>query len=314
MPIRSYININIILPASLCFILTLLLIPLCMKIAGAIGAIDYPNEIKIHSNPVPRLGGAAIFFSFIFTYTIFPYLTHDIYSMSKTLILSSIIGIFLIGLLDDIKNIKASIKLMFQILNTLLAVIGIYLLYSTTNTIFFIIIFIFILGYINAFNLIDGIDGLASGLAIFIGIGLFVISFISKQKFTMFGSSFLIATSIAFLIFNKNPAKIFLGDCGSTFLGLLIGLMTSLIWLSSRNKFVFIPLTIIISIPIFDSFSTVIRRLKSRKSILMGDRNHSYDLIIKNGVTIKSTILLFYSISFFLSCIGIVLYILIEFR
>ena len=296
-----------------CFLLTIILIPLSMKVATFIGALDYPSDIKIHSNPTPRFGGMAIFTSIFIIAILFPSISNHIHINSKILISSSLAGIFLLGVVDDIKHLNANVKLIFQLINVLIAVIGLFILQNSIPIVYFFIIFVFILSYINAFNLIDGMDGLASGVAIFISLGLLTISLISKQQFTIFSASLIIGASLGFLIFNFNPAKIFLGDCGSTFLGFSLGLIISIIWLYSSHKLVFLPLLIIAGIPIIDTSSVVVRRLINRKSLFVGDRNHLYDLIMQRGFTNKQTLLIIYTTGLFLSIIGIILYIVIEF-
>lgn len=295
-----------------CFLLTIILVPLSMKVGTFIGALDYPGEIKIHSTPTPRFGGMAIFSSIFLTSFIFPSIVNHLNIETKLLIILSVSGIFLLGVLDDVKNLNANFKLILQMINVVLAVVGLFTLQNSFSIVYFFIIFIFILGYTNSFNLIDGMDGLASGIAVFISLGLIAISLLAKQQVTLFGASLIICASLGFLIFNLNPAKTFLGDCGSTLLGFSLGIIISIIWLNSTNKFVFLPLLMIAGIPIIDTSSIIIRRLINRKSLFVGDRNHLYDLIMQKGYNIKQTLLFIYSVGLFLTIIGIILYILVE--
>ena len=305
---------QIITPGLSCFILTIILVHISIKLAPFIGALDYPGALKIHSDPTPRVGGMAIFLSVFFISLLFSSAISNIHNVAKVLISLSVIGIFLLGVIDDIKNLNANVKVIFQILNVLLAAIGLFTLYNSSPIVFYLIIFFFMLGYTNAFNLIDGMDGLASGLAIFIAIGLLIISLVSSQQFTVLGTTLIIGASLGFLFFNLNPAKIFLGDSGSTFLGFSLGILISMIWLDSDNKLVFFPLLIIAGIPLFDTCLTIIRRLIKGQSLFTGDRNHLYDLMLQKGFTVKQTLLFLYILSFFLSASGTMLYILIEFK
>jgi len=314
-------NVNLLYPCILpglgCFLITVLLVPLSIKVAPYIGALDQPGRIKIHTKPIPRFGGGAIFLSFFLIYLIFPSVINQLHISVKIMISFSMLGTFLVGILDDILDLNPYIKLMIQIFTISIAVIGLFMLYNSVQLIYFIIIFFFILGYTNAFNLIDGMDGLASGIAIFVGLSLFAISFFMKtgsgpQEITILSATLIMGTSLGFLIFNLNPAKIFLGDCGSTFLGFLIALIISLVWLNSSNKFVLFPLLIIAGIPIFDTLSAIWRRIKLQKPIFQGDRSHLYDRLLQNGYSVKQTLIIFYSISLLLSISGIYLFFLIE--
>lgn len=296
-----------------CFLLTILLVPLSMKLASLLGAMDNPGKIKIHFNAIPRFGGMAIFLSIFIFSLLFPSMTNHISNGTKLMISLSVGGIFLLGVLDDIKNLKPKLKLLFQILSIIFAVLGLFISYSSLSIVYFIFIFIFILGYTNAFNLIDGMDGLASGIAIFISLSLLIISLLSEQQFIIWSASLIMGASLGFLVFNYNPAKIFLGDCGSTFLGVSLAIILSIMWLNSANKFVLLPLLIIAGIPIFDTLFAILRRLLHRKPIFDGDRSHLYDIIMQKGFTIKQTVSIFYAFAFVLSLGGIVLFIVIEF-
>ena len=182
-----------------------------------------------------------------------------------------------------------------------------------SNIVYYFLIFLFILGYTNAFNLIDGLEGLATGIAIITFFGLFVISIFIKLNLTIIMSLLMITSLLGFLIFNFKPAKIFLGDCGSTLIGFIIGTTTSIIWLHSTNKSSLIPLLVVAGLPILDTTSAIIRRIKQKKSILTGDRNHLYDIMLQRGFSFKQTILVFYFSTLILSTVGVISYIIIEF-
>ena len=296
-----------------CYFLTILFVPLSIKIAPLLGAMDNPAIKKIHSKPIPRLGGMAIFLSIFIIFLLFPSIVSQLHNRTKLLIGISVLSIFLLGVLDDIKDLTPKIKLFFQILIIFLAVLGLFITYNPINFIYFIIIFLFILIYTNAFNLIDGMDGLASGVATFTALSLLTISLLSNQQFAIWSACLILSASLGFIIFNHNPAKVFLGDCGSTFLGFSLSLIVTIIWLNSSNKFVLLPLLVITGIPIFDTLFAVSRRLKYNSSILEGDRNHFYDFIMQKGFSVKQTVIIIYSITLLISLSGIVLFIFIEF-
>jgi len=303
---------QIITSGMAAFLLTVVLIPISMKLAHAIGAIDYPGKIKIHSQPIPRFGGLAIFTSVVIISLLSFTLFRETQISANVFIPASLIGIFLLGFFDDVKNIPARIKLLFQMINVLLAVIGVNSLFDPVAIMYVAFSYFFMLTFVNAFNFIDGLDGLASGLAIIIASGLLIISLVFEQQFTAFGLVLVVGASFGFLIFNMNPARIFLGDCGSTFLGFLLSLMIVHIWLSAASKFTILPLLLIAGVPLVDITNVITRRLLQHKSIFQGDRNHLYDLLLKKGYSLKQTLLIVYTVEFILMMVGIFLYILIE--
>ena len=311
MPSLFYIFIIIVLLLS--FVTTLILIKLLVLSAHKLRLIDYPDNRKMHDKEVPLVGGAAIFLVFTFFMIIwfgFPIFIKEIYLVLSTCI------IFMVGIYDDIKGLSAYKKMLFQFLASLLLIYGLnlnhYILFSFLN--YYINIFIlicFIMGITNSINLIDGIDGLAGGLSIIISITfiIFNIMFLGYISSMNYIPALLVGSLLAFVIYNKYPAKIFLGDSGSLFLGCVFTII-SLVCVKniSASSSIIIPF-IIIGIPAFDVLFVMQERFfNPLKSSLLGrilamfvpDDRHIHYLFIKNGYSKKYTVIIlcFFNILF----------------
>ena len=287
-----------------------LFIPFVKRIAKHIGAIDIPNERKVHSKPMPRLGGLGIYSGFLLGYMIFG---------EHTPIMNSIlIGSFVIiiaGFIDDIKPLKASHKFVGQIIAALIVVIygglllkdvsffGIYIDFKLLS---YPITVLFILGCINCLNLIDGLDGLAGGISAIFFLTIGIIAFLQGRvglsvvlTFIMFGSTF------GFLIHNFNPAKIFMGDSGSMFLGFIIAVITLLGFKSILTSAIIIPLCILI-VPILDTLCAIIRRKLKGESIGTPDKSHFHHQLLRKNYSVRVTVLIIYFITILFSTASII--------
>ena len=296
-----------------CFVLTAVLIPICIKVAASGRMLDYPGRLKVHKHPIPRVGGIAIFLSSLLVSLLTCSLPSHISLPSRVLIGLGLFGIFVLGLVDDGVRLSAKIKFRFQFLCSLLAVLGLYATHKSTPFIYFFPLVVFFIGLTNAFNLLDGIDGLAAGVAVFISLGLLVAAILVNNQPTYYFLWLIIGSSLGFLLFNHSPARVFLGDCGSTLLGFSLALLMCTVWLHATNALSFLPLLVIAGVPIIDTSCVIIRRLLKRKPIFAGDRSHSYDMIMQRGFSLGQTVLLFYASGLFLSVSGIVLFVLVEF-
>ena len=245
------------------FLFSLCITPVIKMIAKHVGAMDIPNERKVHKVPMPRLGGLSIFFGFLLGYMLFG---DQSIVMNSVLIASFVV--ILIGVFDDIKPLRASIKFIGQLVAACIIVFygniilrdvsafGIYIdfgYFSIPFTIFFI------LGCINCMNLIDGLDGLAAGISsiYFATVGIIAIM---QGKF---GLDFLLTfimlgSTLGFLVHNFNPATIFMGDSGSMFLGLIISVIALLGFKNVTMTSLIIPL-LLLAIPILDTIFAIIR-------------------------------------------------------
>ncbi len=300
---------NILLIVFVTFVSSIIFVGLAKKIAEYIGAIDVPNKRSAHTKPTPLLGGIGIFLSFLLGYMLF--------GRESTLMLSVLMSSFLIlllGVFDDIKPIKARYKI---IVHFLVAVIVVFYggLELTNFDIFgyvfnfgqlspFITILI-IMGIINAINLIDGLDGLCAGISsiYFLTIGIIAVILNKLGGLDITLSFIMLGSTLGFLVYNFPPAKIFMGDTGSTFLGLMISVIMLLGFKTVTLTSLVVPLVLLI-LPITDTLFAIIRRAIHKKNIGEPDKEHIHHQLLKKLST-RKTIITIYIINIIFSIITI---------
>lgn len=302
------VNIFYIILAT--FISSLIYVPICKRIANHIGAIDEPNERKVHKKPMPRLGGLAIYASFITGYMLFGNIT--------TQMISILIGGFIIiltGIMDDIKPLRARTKFLAQILAACIVVfygkiylteasmLGIYMNFGNWGT---LVSLFLIVGAINAINLIDGLDGLAAGTCSIYFITMAIIG-LTKNVYgglDVILCTIMIGSTLGFLIYNFNPASIFMGDTGSMFLGYMIAII-SLLGFKTMTFTSFVIPILIMFIPIMDTALAILRRLIKRESIGTPDKEHFHHQLLSRTSSVKKTVLLIYFVNICFSSVSI---------
>lgn len=283
------------------FMLSLLGTPLVKKIAIRVKAIDKPEERKVHQIAMPRLGGLAICVSFWLIVVLTQELTREIYGL-----LGGGLIICLVGIWDDLYGISAKKKLAVQIIAaSFAAYMGIqvdFLTHPFDNVISlhylsYPVTVLWIIGITNAINLIDGLDGLAAGVSAIAALTLGVVSMLEG-----FGSigilAFILSASIfGFLKYNFHPAKIFMGDTGSLFLGFNLSAIAILgLTKSATIISVFLPV-IILGIPIIDTMLAIFRRYNNGKPIFSPDKEHLHHRLLALGLTHRKTVLIIYGVS-----------------
>lgn len=301
---------SIILMVFIPFVFVALIIPIVKKIAEHIGAMDVPNERKVHKEPMPRLGGLGIYAGFLLGYMIFGEQTP---TMNAILIGSFIL--LITGIIDDIKPLKASHKLVGQIIAALIVVIygnlllrdaSFFGLYIDFGMFTYPITILFILGCINCLNLIDGLDGLAGGISsiFFLTIGI-IAYFQGRIGLSVVLTFIMLGSTLGFLVHNFNPAKIFMGDSGSMFLGFIISVITLLGFKTIITSSIIIPLFILI-VPILDTICAIIRRKLKGESIGTPDKSHFHHQLLRRNYSVKTTVLIIYLITALFSSASIV--------
>lgn len=278
--------------------------PLTIKLAYKIGAIDVPKDNRrVHKVPIPRLGGISIAFSFFITTLLFNTLNKELIVLFFTLFI-----ILIMGVIDDIKELNAKFKFLIQIIAaTIVAVFSIRIEYLANPILpmhyFFLrymsipITVFWIVGITNTVNLIDGLDGLAAGISAISSTTLAIILFKNGDYFHTMILISLIGSILGFLPFNFNPAKIFMGDTGSLFLGFTLAVISMTATIKSAATLaVFIPI-LTLGIPIFDTTFAIIRRAKNRQPIMQADKGHLHHRLLNNGLTQKQTVLTLYMMS-----------------
>ncbi len=292
------------------FLFVTFLIPFIKRVAEHIGAMDIPNARKVHKKPMPRLGGLGIYLGFLLGYMMFG---------SPSAIMNSVlIGSFIIvmtGVLDDIKPLKASVKFFGQLAAACIIVFYGQLYMQQISAFGFTVDFgilakpvsiFFILGCINCINLIDGLDGLASGISAIYFLTIGIIAAIQGKfgldcvlAFVMLGST------LGFLVHNFYPAKIFMGDSGSMFLGFIIAVIALLGFKNVTMTSLIIPL-LILAIPILDTLFAIIRRLLKGESISTPDKFHIHHQFLNRNFSQRTTVLVIYVIDILFAFASIV--------
>jgi UDP-GlcNAc:undecaprenyl-phosphate GlcNAc-1-phosphate transferase len=272
------------------FFTVLLLAPFVGKLAYLLGAIDRPDPRKVHAAPTPRLGGVAIFCALVFT------MTRN--WMTPRPIMGIILGatiIFLLGVAEDCRGLSAKTRLFWQIVAALVAASSGPLISfpASLPLVRYALTVLWVVGIINAFNFLDGIDGLASGLGIICSVFMLGIAWHTGQKELAFVLAALTGACIGFLHFNWHPAEQFLGDSGSTLIGFLLAEFAIMENWSTES--LASPL-LILGIPIFDIIYITISRIRRgvvrnvRQWLDHVDRDHFHHRLMNFGMTVEESV------------------------
>ncbi|MDX9873155.1 MAG: MraY family glycosyltransferase [Clostridia bacterium] len=286
------------------FLMTLVGTPVIRKIAIKLRAFDQPDERKVHQHTMPRLGGLAICLAFWLVVIATQELTREIYGL-----LGGGLIICLVGMWDDLFGISAKKKLAVQIIAAAFtAYMGVRVDFLThpfqdvvsLSYLSYPVTILWIIGITNAVNLIDGLDGLAAGVSAIAAITLGVVSVLEGFGSVGFLAFILAAAILGFLKHNFYPAKIFMGDTGSLFLGFnlaaiaIMGLTKSATVIS-----LFLPV-VILGIPIIDTMLAIFRRFNNGRPIFSPDKEHLHHRLLALGLTHQKTVLIIYGVSFVL--------------
>ena len=295
---------------TLSLVLSLSLTPLVSKLAVRMGAVDHPNERKIHVKVMPRIGGLAIIIAFTIGLLVLQPKTEFIWS-----ILAGSFVITITGMVDDLYSVRPIVKFGGQMIAALLVVSDGLLIdkitvpfYGTLEMDFLsiIITLFWIVGVTNAINLIDGLDGLAAGVSSIGLASLAIIGAIDGRIIIVQFSTLLIGACLGFLYHNFYPAKIYMGDTGALFLGYWISIISMLGLFKNVAIFSFILPIFIIAIPIFDTLFAIVRRLISKQSIGQADRKHIHHRLIAMGYSHRKSVLIIYLLSSVFALLAIV--------
>ena len=310
------------------------MIPLLIRLAKKFDIIDYPNHRKIHTTPTPLLGGIAIWGAFTIALAthvslaafLKDFITNgtlfssqlQFYANNTTCITNQVFAVLgggliiaIVGIVDDIRGLSIWIRLLTETAVAFLMVwmgfkLDIFLPEITT----WIITILWIVGITNAFNLLDGADGLASGVGIISSLILAGIMFFGNQPLIALLLLTLAAAIGGFLRYNLPPAKIFMGSAGSMFIGYILSITTILATFTIDNactNYVIVLPVVILSMPLYDTFSVIFLRSIKKVSLTKGDMNHLVHRLMRARYSQRKAVLLIYLMSFIIGISGVFL-------
>ncbi|MGO4538699.1 glycosyltransferase family 4 protein [Paenibacillus sp. 2TAB19] len=309
MPVGLLYTIGFIISLVLALVMT----PLVKKFAFKVGAIDKPNHRKVHTRIMPRLGGLAIYIAFVGGFFLLSPLLPDglLRPSDMKLINALLVGgtiIIVLGALDDRFELSAKVKLVGQIAAACVVVFGFGVKIDLLNIPFgetmqpiahwiaIPITILWIVGVTNAINLIDGLDGLAAGVSgIAIATIVVMASLMGFQPIILL-STLLLGGIVGFLVFNFHPAKIFMGDSGSLFLGFSLATL-SMLGFKQVTIVSFVTPLLIIGVPLSDTFFAIIRRWVNKRPVFAPDKGHLHHRLRDLGFSHRKTVLIIWSVA-----------------
>lgn len=296
-------DIVTLVTAMLCaFLITFAMTPVARVIAFNLGAIDVPKDKRrMHKEPIPRMGGLAIFIGFTVAALVFCDITLPFIGMLVGALL-----LIIVGVLDDIYSLNAFVKLAMQIVSASVAaymgnviehifLFGHYIdfgIFSIPLTVFWIV------ALINAVNLIDGLDGLSCGISAISACFLLLSAFFvpAETSFVILITAILAGACVGFMPFNSNPAKIFMGDTGSMFLGYTLAVISIQGFFKLNALMAFWVPFLVLAMPLFDTAFAFLRRMLQGKSPFSPDRGHIHHRLIDMGFNQKQSVRILYAI------------------
>ena len=313
-PLIAYVVLALLVALVISFLLT----PVVKTFAYKVGAIDVPKDgRRMHKEPIPRLGGLAIFMGFMVSILLFVNIRGN--QQMQSILLGAVI-IVVLGVVDDIMALPAGLKFVVQIVAALIpALNGVTILAFSNPNIFSDRLYwvlgglsvpftvIWIVAITNSVNLIDGLDGLADGVSAISATTMLVIALLGDQGQVSIVLAALVGACVGFMPYNMNPAKMFMGDTGATFLGYILATM------SIQGLFKFYAIIsfavpfLILGLPIFDTAFAFIRRIAHGQSPMHADRSHIHHRLIDMGLNQKQAVATLYVISAILGLSAVVL-------
>ena len=297
-------------------VVSFLMCPLVKSFAYKIGAIDVPKDNRrMHKKPVPRLGGLAIFLGFIVSILLFAGISGEM----QGILLGAVI-IVVLGVVDDMTPLRAYFKFFVQIVAALVAVFHGVVIETLSNPNIFSqnpywnlswlaipITVLWIVGITNAVNLIDGLDGLACGVSTISALTMLVIALLVSEGDVAIIMASLVGACLGFMPYNRNPAKMFMGDTGSTFLGYILATI------SIQGLFKYYAIVsfavpfLVLGLPMFDTIFAIVRRLAHGQNPMAPDRGHIHHRLIDMGLNQKQAVAALYVVSSILGLSAVVL-------
>ncbi len=297
----------VIFALAVSMLLSFALTPLVKRLAYRIGAVDVPKDKRrMHDHPIPRLGGLSIFIGCVIAILLFA----DTDRQLRGILLGSCL-IVAVGVVDDSHPLGAGIKFILQIVSALIAVWHGVIIEAIANPVSFLtgnlywdfgimavpITVVWIVAVTNSVNLIDGLDGLADGVSTIAALTMLILALLLRELGMAVICAALVGACVGFMPFNRNPAKIFMGDTGATFLGFMLATVsvTGLFKLYAMISFI-VPF-IILGFPIFDTASAFTRRILKGQNPMKADRSHTHHKLIDMGMNQKQAVATLYMVA-----------------
>lgn len=301
---------------AVALLLAVILTPVVKRFAFAVGAVDKPNQRKVHTRIMPRLGGLAVFLAFTGAFfVVAPFIVDLNWRVALALLAGGAL-IVLVGALDDRFDLSPKTKLLVELLAAMIIVfygdIQIELVnlpfgdvfepkwLSAPLTIFWIV------GVTNAVNLIDGLDGLAAGVSGIACATMLIMAVMMGNVTVILFCALLLGSIFGFLFYNFHPAKIFMGDSGALFLGFCLATL-SVLGFKQVTFVSFIVPILILGVPLSDTFFAIVRRKVNKLPISVADKNHLHHCLLQLGLGHRNTVLVIYGISLFFGLCAILL-------
>lgn len=286
-------------------LITFIITPSIRGLAYLLGSFDYPAPRRINQEPVPNMGGIAIYIGFLISILIY-------LNLSKALqgLLLGATLILLLGILDDYKGLSPKVKFFGQLVGASIAVMhGIRIDFITnpfgggflyTGSLAVPLSLLWIVGITNTINLIDGLDGLASGVGAIASLTIFAVALKENQPTIAILAIALSGSSFGFLWYNFHPARIFMGDTGALFLGYVFACISILGALKTTAAVTLVIPVLALGVPILDTAFAIVRRRQNGQSIFQGDKGHLHHRLLDMGFSQKKAVLVIYLISILL--------------
>ena len=299
-------------------VISFLMTPVVRTFAYKVGAVDVPKDARrMHKTPIPRLGGLAIFIGFMLSVLILGNVQGN--GQLQSILLGSVI-IVVLGVVDDIMALPAMLKFVIQIVAALIPALNGVVIQAFSNPNVFSDSLYWVLGPLsipftvlwivaitNSVNLIDGLDGLANGVSAISATTMLVIALLASEAEVAVVMAALVGACVGFMPYNLNPAKMFMGDTGSTFLGYILATMSIQGLFKFYAVISFAVPFLILGLPIFDTAFAFIRRIAHGQSPMHADRGHIHHRLIDMGLNQKQAVATLYVISAMLGLSAVVL-------
>ncbi len=309
-------------------VVTIATIPCAKKLAGKLNAIDYPSARRVNMLPIPRLGGVSMFAGMcaallvlFFGVTVFgwpnPFMPHDGMNVNYGGVACGVVFMFLVGVADDVFDLSPKVKMGGQIIAACIVVAS-GLLFSGVHNPFgrgyiefgwasYLITIFYLVAFANIINLIDGLDGLASGITAISGATIIVLAYLTGRPDAVVVGIILVGACVGFLKDNFYPASIFMGDSGALMLGFSLGVV-SLFAVARSALFMslFVPI-LAAGVPILDTFFAIIRRKREHRPIDEADKGHIHHRLMRAGFSQRTTVLIMWVWTFLLAVCAMII-------